>query len=263
MTIDLRKLNSITKYPSILTYHQLADSERNGLKEELVETSKFDDNEMLNVYEKIDGENARIVLIGDGTSVDYFIGSRQELLFAKGDRIGNPYGNIAEYFSPIADELVKKFKGSTGLVAIYFESYGGKTAKSKQYTNDRTQYGRVFDIFELSQVELEEVLAMDLSKIASWRDNGGQPYFDCEKREQFTQYANLPTAPLLTTLSGKDLPKDVNDVLEWLTQFKTTQVGINAAGDSEGVIVRTQDRKKITKIRFEDYNRTMRARSKK
>ena len=72
--MDLDCLNSATKYPSILTYHGLG--ERGRLTEEV---ATFPDMAILT--EKVDGTNGRIILPpGD----DYFIGSREELLYDSG-----------------------------------------------------------------------------------------------------------------------------------------------------------------------------------
>jgi hypothetical protein len=80
-TVDLDVLNSVTKYPSIPTYHAL-DPSNGGLLEEPVEYT----GQVIG-SEKIDGCNGRIVSLPDHT---YLIGSREELLYAKGDLIGNP-----------------------------------------------------------------------------------------------------------------------------------------------------------------------------
>lgn len=253
---DFNKINSLTKYPSILTYHQLG--QKGKLQEERIETSIFNDNEIVNLYEKIDGENSRIIFICEGDEIDYLIGSREDLLFAKGDRIGNPSGNIAKYFEPVADRLAEELKGTHGLVVTYFESYGGKTPKSKQYSTDKTQYGRMFDGFALDILELEKMMELSVSQIAAWRDNGGQPYFDCETRKEFAEKHDIPTSPLLMTLKGSEMPVEVQETYNWLQQFKDTKVGINSTGLSEGVIARSVNRKKITKIRMEDYQRTLR-----
>lgn len=259
MTIDLEKLNSMTKYPSILTFHELAENKKHGLKNEVIPTSSFDEEESVYLYEKIDGENARIILVSDGENIDYFIGSRKELLHAKGDRISIPTGNIANYFKPIAKELEERIKGKKGVLVIYFESYGGTLPKAKQYTNDKSQYGRVFDAFRLSLDQFYELLKKEKHEIASWRDNGGQPYLSCSEREALIEDLGLTAAPLLGKIKGKDIPTDVLETRSWMEPFKETKVGINHNGSSEGVIARTHDRKKIAKIRFEDYNKTLRA----
>ena len=77
---DLNKLNSMTKYPSIPTYHTLGD--KGTLLEQTV---SFEGKVVLT--EKVDGTNSRIILLPD---VNFVLGSREELLFAKGDLIGNP-----------------------------------------------------------------------------------------------------------------------------------------------------------------------------
>ncbi|MEM8781093.1 MAG: hypothetical protein AAGF26_19995, partial [Cyanobacteria bacterium P01_G01_bin.49] len=54
---DLSKINSLTKYPSIITYHKL-DSKNGGLLEEPL---KFQGK--LLATEKVDGTNARIICL--------------------------------------------------------------------------------------------------------------------------------------------------------------------------------------------------------
>lgn len=71
------KLNSATKYPSIETYHRL---EKGILQEE---ATLFED--LTIGTEKVNGTNGRIVFMPDGK--DYCIGSREHLLYAKGDRV--------------------------------------------------------------------------------------------------------------------------------------------------------------------------------
>lgn len=125
--MDLKKINSLTKYPSILTYHQLG--ERGRLNDVLTESRGFAELDDVFVYEKVDGENSRIILLkNDNNEVDYLIGSREELLYAKGDRIGNPYGNIAEFLKPLAEKVIADIllEGDWALTVIYQESYGGK-----------------------------------------------------------------------------------------------------------------------------------------
>ncbi|WP_236142941.1 RNA ligase family protein [Nostoc sp. CMAA1605] len=92
---DLNKLNSLTKYPSIPTYHAL------GEKGKLLEETVTFDGEVI-LTEKVDGTNSRIILLPDG---NYVLGSREELLFAKGDLIGNPALGIVNSLKGVADLL--------------------------------------------------------------------------------------------------------------------------------------------------------------
>jgi hypothetical protein len=66
--MDIRKLNSLTKYPSIPTFHDL------GPRQRLLETHLALPDQTLLFTEKVDGANARMVFV-DGT---YFIGMRKE-----------------------------------------------------------------------------------------------------------------------------------------------------------------------------------------
>ncbi|MEK5418197.1 RNA ligase family protein [Paenibacillus sp. FSL L8-0708] len=257
--MDLKKINSLTKYPSILTYHQLG--ERGRLNDVLTESRGFAELDDVFVYEKVDGENSRIILLkNDDNEVDYLIGSREELLYAKGDRIGNPYGNIAEFLKPLAEKVIADIllEGDWALTVIYQESYGGKTKASKNYSDRKTQGYRVFDVFSLNKDELYRLLELSQEKIAVWRDHGNQPFYDEIEKKRFIESIDLQSAPLLETIKGSEFPTSLESTYSYLKRFENTQVGIDASGKSEGIIVRTTDRKQIRKIRFEDYERTFR-----
>ncbi|WP_339168978.1 RNA ligase family protein [Paenibacillus sp. FSL R10-2796] len=257
--MDLKKINSLTKYPSILTYHQLG--ERGRLNDFLTESRGFAELDDVFVYEKVDGENSRIILLkNDNNEVDYLIGSREELLYAKGDRIGNPYGNIAEFLKPLAEKVIADIllEGDWALTVIYQESYGGKTKASKNYSDRKTQGYRVFDVFSLNKDELYRLLELSQEKIAMWRDHGNQPFYDEIEKKRFIESIDLQSAPLLETIKGSEFPTSLESTYSYLKRFENTQVGIDASGKSEGIIVRTTDRKQIRKIRFEDYERTFR-----
>ncbi|WP_145409603.1 RNA ligase family protein [Paenibacillus xylanexedens] len=257
--MDLKKINSITKYPSIYTYHQLG--ERGRLNDALTESRGFEGSESVYIYEKVDGENSRIILLknADG-EIDYLIGSREELLYAKGDRIGNLYGNIADFLRPIADEIIAndKLQGDWALKVIYQESYGGKTKASKHYSDKKTQNYRVFDVFSLNQVELNNLIEFPLEKIAEWREHGNQPFYNEDDKQRLVEHLGLQAAPLLEVTTGSEFPVSLEDAFSYLKKFEKTQVGIELAGKSEGIIVRTVNRNQIRKIRFEDYERTYR-----
>ncbi|OMD13873.1 RNA ligase family protein [Paenibacillus odorifer] len=257
--MDLKKINSLTKYPSILTYHQLG--ERGRLNDVLTESRGFAELDDVFVCEKVDGENSRIILLkNDDNEVDYLIGSREELLYAKGDRIGNPYGNIAEFLKPLAEKVIADIllEGDWALTVIYQESYGGKTKASKNYSDRKTQGYRVFDVFSLNKDELYRLLELSQEKIAVWRDHGNQPFYDEIEKKRFIESIDLQSAPLLETIKGSEFPTSLESTYSYLKRFENTQVGIDASGKSEGIIARTTDRKQIRKIRFEDYERTFR-----
>ena len=78
-------LNSLTKYPSIPTLHAL------GEKGRLTETLNVDfSGDDVYATEKIDGTNARIIMLGD----EYIIGSRENLLTHSDDLLFDPAQGI-------------------------------------------------------------------------------------------------------------------------------------------------------------------------
>ena len=134
---DYDKINSLTKYPSILTYHQLGT--RGGLKEGLVDDKAFAGQTVM-VTEKVDGTNARLIFVTDekGIPVDYLIGSRENLLHARGDRVINTTLNIVEVLAFYANWLIHIpgiFLKPNHIYALYGEVYGGNVNAYKNYTS--------------------------------------------------------------------------------------------------------------------------------
>ncbi len=240
--LALNKINSMTKYPSILTYHKLG--ERGRLQNSI--QVPFKGSAILT--EKIDGVNGRIILFPDGF---YLIGSREELLYAKGDLIGNPQLGIVDTLKPIAEKL----KPRLWLTTFYFEVFGGKTTKgSKQYTKDSTlMSARLFDVSFVQSSEQERIIGLSPEKIASWRDNGGQQFYPEDALEKL----NLPLTPRIGIDS---IPYDLEETYEWMKiKIKKTYVSLDsdASGNPEGIVIRTYYRSTIAKLRFEDYKRAI------
>lgn len=258
LTADLARLNSATKYPSISTYHGMGD--RGKLTEDRI---AFDGRVF--VTEKVDGTNARIIVLPDG---DYFIGSREELLYAKGDRIGNPALGIVEHLRPIADRVAAYIASALAgpIFVIYGEVYGGNvTSASRQYTGSKAVGFRVFDIMLMPQPELRELLAWELRHISLWREQGNQPFVSEFMLGELAAQFGLITVPRLDLLGrhdGADLPQNHADTLAWLREILPTSVAAldeDAGLRPEGVVIRSADRSTIAKIRYEDYERTLRA----
>ena len=219
--MDLKKINSLTKYPSILTYHELG--ERGRLNNELSESKGFLDSDDVFVYEKVDGENSRIILFKNSyNEIDFLIGSREELLFAEGDRIGNPYGNIAEFLKPLAERIIDGIypKGDWALTVLFQESYGGKTKAAKNYTESKTQGYRVFDVFSLDKDELDRLLELPQEKIAEWRDHGNQPFYNEVEKKRLVESMDLEFAPLLETIKGRDFPTSLEGTFSLLKKLR-------------------------------------------
>jgi RNA ligase-like protein len=153
-TVDLAKLNSLTKYPSIVTYHTL-DPKNGGLLDEVAAFAGT-----VIGTEKVDGTNSRVICLPDGS---YLLGSREELLYGKGDLIGNPSLGIVDALKETAARLCDG--GRAEITVYYFEVFGGKvTAASKQYTGEQRVSFRLFDIVALR--EYDALLSQPAAQIA-------------------------------------------------------------------------------------------------
>lgn len=250
---EARKLNTITKYPSILTYHELG--KKGTVIEEL--TSQYYeclDEEELEGTEKVDGTGSRIIICGQ----DYLIGTREEFIYAKGDRIKNDQLNILKNCIPIAERLVNEYNfNKTKLFAIYGETYGENIGRNYKNYGTKESSFKVFDMWSMKIGEVKELLKIDLEKLATWREHGNQPYFKIDKLKEYCKTLKLEKTPVLFTIKKKELPISIEDMYKFLSQFKETKVGLDCTGKSEGFVVRSSDRKYIKKIRFEEYEKTL------
>lgn len=240
----------MTKYPSIKTYHVIGEKGR--LKNEIL--VNFNNKEGI-LTEKIDGVNGRIIFCPNER---YIIGSREELLYAQGDLIGNNQLGIVSTLKEIAEKIHE----NTGMQRLniievmYFEVLGGNTTKnSKQYTGSKQTGYRLFDIAEIKNTD--ELMAMSREQIANWRDNGGQQFCD---EETLTKVSKMLSIELTPRIGVSKIPTDIKETYDWMkTTIKTTNVKLDndGLGRPEGIVARTPDRSIIAKLRFEDYERTL------
>lgn len=251
-TANLRAINSMTKYPSIPTYHTL-DPKNGNLLDETVEFTG-----MAYASEKIDGTNARIVLLPDKT---YLIGSRDELLYASGDLLANPALGIVDAVRAIADGLAP-FCPPSQINGFFGEVYGHKIGKgAKQYTKGDEVGFRLFDVLQVN--DFDEVMAWPAERIAAWRDGGGQRFVPEAGLEAIAHSAELELTPRLFEMPARDLPRDLEGMRNLLTKYlPQTFAGLgDTEGRAEGAVLRTWDRSTIAKARFQDYDRTLKRRT--
>jgi hypothetical protein len=261
--MDFERLNSATKYPSIFTHHELG--ERGMLQDTLGPFADVSPETTVYMREKVDGTNSRIVLF-DNT--DYVIGSREELLYAKGDRVKNPALGIVDMLKPIADNIVSQWEdetsaefGTGAVMVLYFETYGGKVgAQAKQYSGANTVGVRLFDYALVD----EEVLTWSRERIAKWRDDEqGQNFGDIEDLKSVARDYGLPVVPNLGAVPMCELPTSLEGMLDFMKRnLPETQAYLDddGKGAPEGIVLRTHDRSTISKARFQDYERTLKRR---
>lgn len=276
--IDLRKLNSATKYPSIPTFHEMT-KERGQLgpaTEPSRAPSSWRSSGPLLMHEKIDGTNARIIVLqgarGDVGGAEhrmggYIIGSREELLHAEGDLIANPAQGIVDVVLPFAQRARQTSMpvNEGGALVLYGEAYGGNiTAGAKHYTDTKRTGFRLFDVLVISNAL--EIMSWPIERIAAWRDAGHQEFADDAVVNIAARTIECQRVPFLGTINVSELPQSIEDTDRWLRSVVGHQTFAALDGEGgrpEGMVLRTPDRKAIAKLRFEDYERTLRARAKK
>jgi len=249
--LNLESLNSATKYPSILTFHE-RDPKRGAL---LDAATAFEGDVLLT--EKVDGTGARIICFGNG---DYVIGSREELLHARGDLIANPKNGVVDALRPIADTLATPGNGEQ-VVVLYLEVYGGKIGRNAgQYTGQGRTGSRMFDAATIP----EEILSRTPADVSLWREHGGQAFLTEKELGDMAARHGVELTPRLGLIPASEVPTGIEEMRDFLTtRLPATRVALDADGGSrpEGIVLRTEDRTVIAKARLEDYEKTLRRRS--
>lgn len=254
---DMGRLNSMTKYPSIPTYHEM---NKDGTLSDICTVFPS------SVYgtEKVDGTNARIIV----THGDWVIGSREELLAAKGDRVPNMDLRIVEALERVAKKLAQ-FHDSPVPWCFFFEVFGHEVgAAAKNYAKQPEELGfRLFDVQMIGNYDTMMGWHSDplwsREKIAQWRDRGGQGFATVSQLEHISEKHSLDLVPMLFIIPGEDLPTSVPETLEFMKQhIEVTRVALNpeARLNPEGIVLRTAGRRSIAKLRFHSYEYTMRKR---
>lgn len=251
--LDLRTLNSLTKYPSIPTYHGLDKSSGLLLEDERVEFAGD-----VTLTEKIDGTNARIIVLPGG---DWIIGSREELLGASGDLIPNPKLGIVEAVRDAANLAVERLVPASGIITvIYGEVYGHGVGKAaRDYAGAQRVLGfRAFDV----QALLTTHLVKTPEEAAAWRDAGNQVYACDTSLAELTERIGVERVPVLSVAPVSELPATLEGARNWLGWYAPrTRVALteDARERSEGIVMRgwsPDGRRQLAKARFEDYDRT-------
>lgn len=245
------KLNTMTKYPSILTLHQI---NQKGILIDGITTDITD--EQMYATEKIDGTNVRIICAEN----EYIVGSRETLLHFKGDTFwGSDLGIVDAMYKLEMPYLLTKLPPMYQMFVIYGELYGGNVSSaSKNYGKDKLGF-RVFDISFYDDFSVLERFTQE--QISGWREREsetgityGQKFFTRKTCEQFfPQFQYVPQIPfdLQANYSHENVLTKLNEYLP-----KTTvSLSENEFMRPEGVVIRNETRSKILKLRFEDYHK--------
>ena len=242
------KINTLTKYPSILTLHKFG--ERGRLTHDL--TTNITE-EIMFASEKIDGTNVRIICYGD----EFLVGSRNNILhYSKDFYWDESLGIVNQFYQKKLPTLQTEH-----LTIIYGELFGGKiSANSKDYGKEEHGF-RVFDVAVIKDLS---ILDNTIAEISHWRESTrdstvddslqyGQEFVDIETLHGY----NFDLVPQIEFVLDNFDHQTVLDALEKYIPKTLVALTDSARGGTEGVILRNHNRTKIVKLRFEDYRRTL------
>ena len=161
---------------------------------------------------------------------------------------------------PVAQTLTGDESDGPWITVIYGEVYGGKVGPAaKQYTSEGRTGFRLFDIAYIPM----EVLDWPRPNIALWRDGGGQKFANEATLLRGARNLCVPVVPRRGTVSAGQLPTTLEGMDKWLCDKYAVHSlamldGADVPGASEGLVLRTQDRRIIAKARIEDYVKALR-----
>lgn len=242
------KINTLTKYPSILTLHKFG--ERGRFTDEI--TTNIEGETMF-ASEKIDGTNVRIICYGN----EFLVGSRNNILnYSKDFYWDESMGIVNQFYEKKLPTLQ-----TDKLTIIFGELFGGKiTANSKDYGKE--EHG--FRVFDLATIEDLSILEEPITAISNWRESSldssvdetikyGQGFVDLDKLKSY----NFDLVPQIEFEIENFEHQTVLNSLEKYISKTNVSLTETARGGTEGVILRNHNRSKIVKLRFEDYRRTL------
>ncbi len=256
---NLAKLNCMTKYPSIETYHKLGDRGR------LTEQRNHEwPDEAVYVTEKVDGCNARMIFL-PGRNMPWLIGSREELVAASSDVVWNSTLNIAStLLGPNAPKpwmLPPSLLEDGYIFVAYFEVYGHKaTPHWKEYASEEDlPFGALFRLLDATFFQHGWLNNFDsLEEVARVRDNDGAVFIVEDRLDGYAKAMGVERVPNLAEINGADLPKTTVGMDELMSSLgRETKAGLNDKGRSEGIVLRTANRSIIAKARRESYDKTL------
>lgn len=273
--LNCKKANSLTKYPSIQTYHKIKEG---GILDE--DLTFPHDNKKLYITEKIDGMNVRIIILKHKNEYDYIIGGREDWIYAKGDRaIQTKEKKKIEYISNVAESLIAGLKDcilENTLYCFYGELHGSKLQKSwRNYTRHEDTYGfRLFDAWDMTLEDFQKIIdLLNENGCSSWRENGMQPYWSVNllseriehiQKEVPEGFIKILKVPYIENKELKEIPESIYGAYQFLKSYQRTAVNLDGPENrtdspkAEGIVIRNATRSYIAKLRFEDYERTLR-----
>jgi len=257
----LERENTLTKFPSIPTFHRL----QNGVLTDEVAVPEVAGKEIV-AAEKIDGINLRIA-IGAGTVA---IGTRENYIFSSTSSIVCNR-HIVEALLSTGVRVIPEPHGKQPVV-VYGELFGKKFNGGSVYSKNPKLAGfRVFAVREIGQLDTEKYLESDvpLGVIAAKRERwelGIRLLGKGATSQTLKSYGVfgaepvplLEAPPLEVGMGLEETYQWMNSVV-WLTNVPLDDEPMKNRR-AEGLVVHVEGTNAVAKLRFADYERALRRR---
>lgn len=251
------KLEVLTRYPSIMPYHELG---LGGVKNVLYNACEFPkDEELVIGTEKLNGIDFRLVIAVD----DFLLGNRECFVYAMGDRVCTDL--VTQRLLPVAYSiyqcLTKKAKDAR-LTVIFGQVYGYNIQRPRYNPVDNKEVGyALFDCWQLPVNDAETLLGQNIEAIYNWRERNYQPWLTYSEMDELFTLNGFDLVPDCWIGRAASLPRGAEETYEWIQRFHLAKAVFDRDGrgewfgKTEGIVLRTRDRKWIRKLRIEDYEK--------
>lgn len=217
------KIEALTQYPKILSYHKIDHGHVLNQLNELpnnyqplpTQPEKLD----IVVQEKVEGQLSKIIIFDN----DFFIGS-DSIIYAKNDRISS-----SPIIAPVLSTLSNFFNMNRGslerLFVLYGQTYGEGLYHSERYTKSTQRNFCVFDAFSISAENVINICLNNTAEdITDWVNNLQQSFFSLKTLTRFCGTFRIPQVPILYNGTLDTIPQNKNDTLKWLLQYTETKL---------------------------------------
>ena len=236
------KLNALTQYPSILDYHKIIN---NRAVDEL-STANYQpvpprpEQMPVVIKELVDGEILRIISIDN----DFFIGTANDIVHARGDRIIlDP--KIVPMYKSLSSFFGSNITNNERLMVLIVVCYGGNLSKKphneESMINSPSEISPIYSHNEESLIhcslvegytmKIQDVISLcrdnEINKIADWVNTLHQPYWSISTLNKFCTACNIEPLPVKAETTLDKIPTSVKDMKMWMNQYRESTLIFN------------------------------------
>lgn len=182
----------------------------NPQEEQTENTLSTNHRKKLYICELIDGELGRFITTGD----DYFVGTTEDIVYARGDRIVN--NSIVIPLHMAITEYIESRLNSTDnmFTVLYGVAYGGDIKGNNRYTKENKNSFCLIDGFSMPYEQVEYILEKyEIDKINEMVQKGANGYWTMNELNNFSNEYNIPGVPIIDFILQENLPKNEEEII--------------------------------------------------